>query len=266
MNRISRINIVAYVFKQQQPKTTRRNMAWFKELVKQFKNSDSPQLYDPKNQIMYQVLLRKHMDEACRVNAEAMVHNPILKLCKMSAKEYFVDSRVICQFSVDSGLGCIAKDDHDQIVGVCMAYPLDAVYQAHHQVSNVHCSHEINSLWDAMLHLLMTVPWHQYGDPSRILYVDDISVLKSASGRGIGYVAVEVSMVLAQRKGFTHMVGLSFNDVAADDATASGGLNVIRTMDISEITEDGHKIFQHFVNKGTHYLRLHVIRLNPSKL
>lgn len=257
---------ILFHFKPQEPKVVHRDMLWFKELVKQFKNSGSSQLHDHRNQIIYQVLEHKDIDEASRVNAQAMVHNPLLMSCRISSQEYLTDSRVICQYSANSGLGCIAKDANNQIVGTCIGYPLDVVNQAHNQVSSVRCSSEINSLWDIIIHLLMTTPWHQYGDPSRMLYIDDISVLKRASGRGIGFIGIEVSMVLAERKGFTHAVGVSFNNVIANDLKVDKRINIIQTIDISQITKNGQKVFQNIVNERTRYLRLHIARLKPSRL
>ena len=257
--------VICFNFKPQQPKVTRKDIWRYKQLVKQFQNSSSQQLYDPKCQITYQCMQHCHVEEASRVHAQAMVRNHILRSIGMTSTEYLADSKAMCQVTADYGLGCVAKDINDRIVGICTAYPLDVVSQAYNPVQRDQRSREINYLWDALDKAWKTVPWHQYADPKQIFYMDDISVLESASGLGIGYLTAEFTNTLALRKGFTHNVGVIMNDIMLQDLEAKNGLTVVHSVDISQITKDGRKIFQDIIDEGT-CCRLCLVKLKPSKL
>ena len=213
----------------------------------------------------YQIMQHCHVDEASRVHAQAMVHNPILRSIGMTSQDYLADSKAMCQVTAEHGLGCIAKDTSDRIVGVCIAYPLDIAGQAHNSVQRDQRSREINYLWDALNNLLETALWYRYGDPKRMFCLDDVSVLKTASGLGVGYLTPEFTNTLALRRGFTHNVGVVMNDIILQDLQARTGLKVIQSVDISQITKDGRKIFQDIIDKGT-YFRLCLVTLNPGKL
>ncbi|EDV19992.1 uncharacterized protein TRIADDRAFT_61581 [Trichoplax adhaerens] len=235
----------------------RKDLAWYQQLCKQFIDNNNDYLYDPKNKITYYALQKSDISEASQVGSQCMARNPFYLAIGMSAEEYLKDIVVTCQIAADAGISSVARDSHGNMVGINLVYSLfTAINVTYGQESFERCGQKFTPFLNALVQLLKTTPWHEYGDPQRIAYIDDLAVLKSASGIGIGFILPEISVALAQRQGYTHITGITTEKILEGDANVLPNWKVINSIDVASIAgNDGkEKAFESIARQG--HLRL----------
>ncbi|RDD37330.1 hypothetical protein TrispH2_010275 [Trichoplax sp. H2] len=247
----------------------RKDLAWYDQLLRQFRSGNENYLYDFKNKISYHIMEKSDIAEASRISAQCMASNPFYRIISMSADEYLEDSTFSCQESVKSRIGCIARNSQGQMIGVHVAYSLStAINVTHGQESYDRCGSKLVPLLNALVELFKTTPWHQYGGIDRIVYLDEVSVLKNASGKGVGYILPEFALVLAERKGYTHAAAITVHKITKNDLDMLPNWKEINSIEVASITgNDGkERVYESISKNGFRSISLYVGVLNPSKL
>ncbi|RDD37333.1 hypothetical protein TrispH2_010278 [Trichoplax sp. H2] len=243
------------------------NVQWSLSLAKKFHDENLTEIYDPKNDIKYQMMKPWDIQLAAEIMSQAYSQdNMFFKLMGVSKADYLPSALLSYKQAMEDNMGMVAKTRDGVLVGASGAYLVDTAIAEVKVNLEDYYGKKVAPIMDMSRILFQNFSVKDYDDPSRIIYIDDTCALSQYRGKGISLMLSLLLQSICQRRSFTHVCSIAYHPALARNVEHMPGWKKISSVNVNNYSYRNEKIFAPLYNQGYRDVTLFIKKFIPSKI